>query len=116
MGSFGIMQGRLTPSKERGIQFFPFENWVQEFKIGAEIGINEIEWIFDYDRYMDNPLWSEEGIRTLKRTISGTGVSVNSVCFDYFMRRPFYKAEHLNEMMDENLDFVKRICYTRNQG
>lgn len=109
MRSFGIMQGRLTPSKGRGIQFFPFENWMQEFEIGAEIGINEIEWVFDYDRYMDNPLWSEDGIRTIKRMISRTGVSVNSVCLDYFMRRPFYKTDHPNKMMDENLDFVKRI-------
>ena len=50
MRSYGIMQGRLTPSNGRGIQFFPFDNWQQEFITGSSIGLNEIEWIFDYDR------------------------------------------------------------------
>ena len=58
MISFGIMQGRLTPSQGKGIQFFPFDHWEKEFELGAMIGINEVEWIFDYDRFEDNPLWS----------------------------------------------------------
>ena len=48
MLSFGIMQGRLTPANGRGIQFFPFENWENEFMDCARIGLDEIEWIFDY--------------------------------------------------------------------
>ena len=30
--STGIMQGRLTEPRGRGIQFFPFENWEREFE------------------------------------------------------------------------------------
>ena len=37
MISFGIMQGRLTPSQGKGIQFFPFDHWEKEFELG-EIG------------------------------------------------------------------------------
>lgn len=111
MRSYGIMQGRLTPSNGRGIQFFPFDNWQQEFITGSSIGLNEIEWIFDYDRYEENPLWSGNGIRTLKQIIGQTGVVVNSVCFDYFMRRPFYKkdlSEQL-EVRNENVEFISRV-------
>ena len=43
MISFGIMQGRLTPSQGKGIQFFPFDHWEKEFELGAMIGINEVE-------------------------------------------------------------------------
>ena len=54
MRSLGIMQGRLTRTLGRGIQFFPFEEWKEEFKAAQEIGIDEIEWIFDYPDYQKN--------------------------------------------------------------
>lgn len=87
----GIMQGRLTPSRGRGIQFFPFDGWKEEFHIGRQIGIQEIEWIFDYPDYEKNPIWSHEGREEIKSLISESGIEVRSVCWDYFMRRPFYK-------------------------
>jgi len=105
------MQGRLTPSRGRGIQFFPFDNWKREFEIGSKIGINEIEWIFDYDRYVDNPLWDATGIQLINRVEEETGVEVKSVCFDYFMRRPFFKAAKVEAaaIRKENIEFVKKI-------
>ncbi len=90
--NIGIMEGRLTPSEGRGIQFFPFSNWEKEFYIAREIGLDEIEFIFDYDNYESNPIWNDSGIEKLKEVIKSTGVKVNSVCFDYFMRRPFFKS------------------------
>lgn len=111
MISFGIMQGRFTPSNGRGIQFFPFDNWEQEFKDCAELGLNEIEWIFDYDRFDENPLWSHEGRQLLKCVIEGAGVKIRSVCFDYFMRRPFHKqpVDAMAEVGAENMNFIKEV-------
>lgn len=91
MISYGIMQGRLTESKGRGIQFFPFDFWVEEFHIAEEIGLQEIEWIFDYTDYEANPLWTQAGCQKINELIGKTDINVHSVCFDYFMRRPFYK-------------------------
>ncbi len=110
MISFGIMQGRLTPSKGRGIQFFPFDRWEKEFEIGKEIGLDEIEWIMDYDRYQDNPFWTDEGSEIVKSISSDTGVIIRSVCFDYFMRRPFFKAENTEQsgIRNENISFIER--------
>jgi hexulose-6-phosphate isomerase len=88
---YGIMQGRLTEPKGRGIQFFPFENWKNEFIDAVEIGLNEIEWIFDYEDYINNPLYFKKGQKEISKKIDETSVLVRSVCFDYFMRRPFYK-------------------------
>ncbi len=113
MISCGIMQGRLTPSNGRGIQFFPFDKWEDEFKISADIGLQEIEFIFDYANYADNPLWTENGIDSVRKLISGTGVAVNSLCFDYFMRRPFYKTNGTDRgaVRDENKAFLLRMFY-----
>lgn len=102
----GIMQGRLTPSEGKGIQFFPFGNWEKEFVLGEEIGIDEIEWIFDYERYTENPLWTEAGCQDVKAKVKATGIKVKSVCFDYFMRRPFFKGKGSYE---ENMDFFSRV-------
>lgn len=89
--SIGIMQGRLTPSRGRGIQFFPFDEWQSEFKKAAKLGLDEIEFIFDYDRYTENPLWTDTGVSEIKRVIVDSGVTVCHVCADFFMRKPFFK-------------------------
>lgn len=89
----GIMQGRLTEPKGRGIQFFPFDNWENEFFIAQRLGLNEIEFIFDFDNYTENPLWTTGGIKRIRELKEETGIRINAVCLDYFMRRPFYKAE-----------------------
>ncbi len=111
MISFGIMQGRLTPSNGRGIQFFPFDNWKNEFFVGKKIGISEIEWIFDYPNFENNPFWTKEGIRSVKEVVDETGVEIRSVCFDYFMRRPFFKHEGMeaSDIRKENMEFIKRV-------
>lgn len=105
--SLGIMQGRLTPPKGRGIQFFPFENWENEFKLAAGIGLNEIEFIFDLDRYEDNPLWSEPGRARIKELVKETGVKVNSICADFFMRRPFFRVDEATRL--ENIEILKKL-------
>jgi hexulose-6-phosphate isomerase len=108
----GIMQGRLTKPVGRGIQFFPFDNWEREFYSAKELGLDEIEFIFDYEDYRENPLWTTEGQLRIANLIKDTGVAVNSVCFDYFMRRPFYKAEADDErriLRAENKEFLAKI-------
>lgn len=104
---FGIMQGRLTPSNGRGIQFFPFDFWKEEFRIGQQIGIQEIEWIFDYPDYEKNPIWNADGQNEIKELIDRYGIVVKSVCWDYFMRRPFYKQS--DDKKEENLAENKKI-------
>lgn len=108
---FGIMQGRLTPSNGRGIQFFPFEFWKEEFHIGQRIGIQEIEWIFDYPNYNENPIWSAEGQEEISKKIEKTGIVVKTVCWDYFMRRPFYKQSGTARMewFTENKRILEQV-------
>lgn len=111
MYNYGIMQGRLTPPKGRGIQFFPFESWEKEFYLAKDLGLNEIEFIFDFDQYEKNPLWSQEGKELLKKVMKETGVAVRSVCFDYFMRRAFFKrdGEEKQHLRVENEQVLRHI-------
>ena len=105
----GIMQGRLTRPEGRGIQFFPFDNWENEFVRGKEVGIREIEFIFDYEDYEKNPLWN--AVERIENIINQTGIQVNAVCFDYFMRRPFYKysGEEKNKVLEENKSILEIV-------
>ncbi len=113
----GIMQGRLTKPKGRGIQFFPFDNWKNEFYAADKLGLDEIEFIFDFDEYEKNPLWTSDGIRQMKEVKEGTGIQINAVCFDYFMRRPFYKAvpERQNFIREENTRMIRQVLYAMGQ-
>lgn len=116
MRNIGIMQGRLTQPKGRGIQFFPFDNWEEEFKVAKEIGLKEIEFIFDYDNYKENPLWQGEG-QSVKKLSNETGIHIKSVCFDYFMRRPFFKycGAEKAEILEENKEILKHVLYNMNR-
>lgn len=110
LGKIGIMQGRLTRPKGRGIQFFPFDNWENEFRIASKIGISEIDFIFDYENYQQNPLWNSPsapslgkegvgGVQKIKALIAETGVVVNYICADFFMRRPLAQNVKVLERM-----------------
>lgn len=71
-----------------GLNFFPFDNWSEEFAIAKEIGLNKIEFIFNYENYEENPIWQGKGEK-VKKLSDEIGIHIKSLCFDYFMRRPF---------------------------
>jgi L-ribulose-5-phosphate 3-epimerase len=111
--SIGIMQGRLSPPQGRGIQFFPFDGWEDEFKTAAKVGLDEIEFIFDFDRYPQNPLWSESGINKINGLVGETGVKVNHICADFFMRQPFFRVEESQRL--ENIEVCKKLILAAKQ-
>ena len=105
--STGIMQGRLTPPKGRGIQFFPFDGWQSEFEKAQGLGLNDIEFIFDLDQYESNPLWTDGGVSEIQSLINKSGVLVNNICGDFFMRRPFFRVEE--NVRKENVEVLKKL-------
>lgn len=46
MNPIGIIQGRLSPPTEGGIQSFPVETWKHEFLLATQAGLNCIEWVY----------------------------------------------------------------------
>jgi len=87
------MQGRLLPKFEGRYQAHPKGYWQDEFPIAAELGLDLIEFILDFDTAEDNPLLAEGGVKKINAAISATGVGVRSICADYFMKAPLHRPE-----------------------
>ena len=86
----GIMQGRLLPKYQGRYQAHPVGYWQDEFPIAAKLGLDLIEFIFDYNDFEKNPLMSIEGIEEIRTLSKKTGVAVKSICADYFMEAPLH--------------------------
>lgn len=81
----GVMQGRLSPPMNGKIQAFPWDSWEREFQLAATAGAGAIEFIVEADRWRDNPLLSPDGREVIARLCQRHGVSVDTLCLDYFM-------------------------------
>lgn len=89
----GVMQGRLLPKYKGRYQAHPFGYWQDEFPIADEIGLDCIEFIFDYDSFEENPLMTTRGRSEIKEMTQCTGVEVRSICADFFMDRPLHSKD-----------------------
>jgi L-ribulose-5-phosphate 3-epimerase len=85
------MQGRLSPPGHR-IQAFPWDRWEREFDHARSLGIDGIEWLFEHERWEENPILSSTGRDAARTLITQTGVAVTSVCATYFMTQPFFRT------------------------
>jgi L-ribulose-5-phosphate 3-epimerase len=97
------MQGRLLPKYKGRYQAHPVGYWENEFRIAGGLGLNCIEFIFDYNDFEINPLWSTEGRNKILEVTKLTGVRVYSVCADFFMECP------LHSIIEEERSFSKNI-------
>jgi L-ribulose-5-phosphate 3-epimerase len=88
----GMMQGRLSPIRNRRIQSFPFDNWKEEIAQTSELSIGKVEWTIDSEDFQKNPLVSISGCEEISAVISKWNVSVPSVTCDYFMENPPWKS------------------------
>ena len=94
MNQIGVMQGRLTPPVDGRIQAFPKEDWRQEFDSAKVCGLDLIEWVVDVGDgdWSSNPLIDDPS--AILNEMQRTGVSVKSVCADYFMTHRFLRVDH----------------------
>lgn len=79
MNKIGILQGRLTASNGRGIQFFPTENWKNEFPLAKKIGFEAMELLVKGDSFRDNPLFLKEGREKITALASENKIETSSV-------------------------------------
>ena len=91
MNSLGFMQGRLSPQVNGKIQAFPWKHWQNEFKIASENNFKIIEWTIDQERFLENPLMTEDGKAEIKRISKKYEVKIPSLTGDCFMESPFWK-------------------------
>ena len=89
----GVMQGRLLPKYQGRYQAHPVGYWQDEFPLAAEVGLDCIEFILDYNQAEENPLFSHSGRQQIRKLSQSTGVQVNSLCADYFMEAPLHEID-----------------------
>jgi L-ribulose-5-phosphate 3-epimerase UlaE len=89
----GVMQGRLLPKYLGRYQAHPVGYWQDEFPLAADLGLDLIEFILDYNDWEQNPLMSSSGIESIAKNIAATGVAVRSICADYFMVAPLHSVD-----------------------
>ena len=107
MHQIGIVGGRLTPPRGRGIQFFPFEEWESEFAVAKKLGLSHIDFIFDLEGWKKNPLASVAGRKKIKKLLAETGLRIHHIHTDFFMRRPFFRVSE--KIKTENEKMLRKI-------
>ena len=106
----GVMQGRLVPKYQGRYQAFPIGMWQDEFKIATECGLDLIEFILDFNDAEDNPLLKSGGIDEIANVSKETGVSVKTICADYFMEAPLHSND--DKVAEESFKVLERLLET----
>lgn len=88
----GVMQGRLLPKYQERYQAHPVDYWQGEFAKAAELGLDCIEFILDFNDVEKNPLLRSGGPEEIQQLIEKSGVQVKTVCADYFMEAPLHHS------------------------
>ncbi len=91
LNNLGFMQGRLLPTKNNKIQFFPEKNWKKEFYLANKVGLKHMEWTLDYKNLYKNPIFTSVGIREIKSLSKKYNIKIKSLTGDCFMQKPFWK-------------------------
>ncbi len=103
----GVMQGRLLPKYMNRYQAHPLGYWQEEFQLASNFGLSCIEFILDYNNSELNPLMSLKGIDEILSLKESTGVSVQSVCADYFMEAPIHSPD--STMAERSVETLRTL-------
>jgi L-ribulose-5-phosphate 3-epimerase len=106
----GVMQGRLVPKYQGRYQAFPIGMWEEEFTVAKQCGLDLIEFILDFNDSEENPLMSKAGISQIRKVVQKTGVSVKTICADYFMDAPLHSSD-IN-VAQESFKALERLLLT----
>jgi len=106
----GVMQGRLVPKYQNRYQAFPVGMWQDEFRVAKECGLDLIEFILDFNDAGENPLLKSGGIAEIASISKETGVSVKTICADYFMEAPLHSSDE--KVSEESFRILERLLET----
>ncbi len=81
---FGFVQGRLVQSPGP-LQWFPQNQWQEEFSIGQSLGVDYIELIGERQYNPENPLWTDHGVARLVKAARNSGMTLHSLCDDFII-------------------------------
>ncbi len=104
------MQGRLLPKYQGRYQAFPIGNWQDEFKVAKDCGLELIEFILDFNDSEKNPLLKSGGVDEIASVGKDTGVSVKTICADYFMEAPLHSGD--DKVSEESFIILEKLLKT----
>lgn len=105
------MQGRLSPPEDGRFQSFPRTAWARELELAPRVPLRGIEWIYDFYGAGSNPVDTAEGRVDLANRLGASGLSVVSICADYFMDFPLLRVEKpLLEKRIAKLKWLISVC------
>jgi L-ribulose-5-phosphate 3-epimerase len=107
MNKIGVMEGRLLPKYQGRYQAHPVGYWQDEFKIANECGLDLIEFILDFNDAEENPLLKSGGVSEIISISNDTGVSVKTICADYFMEAPLHSNN--DKVAEESFEVLERL-------
>jgi L-ribulose-5-phosphate 3-epimerase len=91
---FLLVQGRSLPQINNSMQCFP-SNWKDEFPIINKLGFSGIEWIFDKQSELSNPILTETGRKKMLYLSKKNNISLENIVFDWFLSYPFFQKNEL---------------------
>jgi sugar phosphate isomerase/epimerase len=101
---FGIIQGRLTQSPPGELQWFPQENWRDEFNIASGLGIDYIELFAETQHNLENPIWTDRGINQIKKLVMHNNLTSYALCNDYIIEHSFLDEK----VIQQNIDLLEQ--------
>ena len=107
--TIGVMQGRLLPKYQGRYQSHPVGYWQEEFPKAAKLGLDCIEFILDFNDAEANPLLRPGGVDEILRVAEQTGVTVRTVCADYFIEAPLHHPD--KEIANRSIDVLHRLLH-----
>ena len=103
----GVMQGRLVPKYQGRYQAFPIGMWQDEFRVAQECNLDLIEFILDFNDAEENPLLKSSGIDEIISISKETGVSVKTICADYFMEAPLHSID--DKIVKKSFNILEKL-------
>ena len=98
------------PKYQGRYQAFPVGMWQEEFRLAKDCGLDLIEFILDFNDAEDNPLFKSGGSREIECISRSTGVSVKTICADYFMEAPLHSENE--EVAGKSFKVLERLLET----
>jgi hexulose-6-phosphate isomerase len=83
------MQGRLTDAPiNNDLDWFPEDNWYEEFDLARNLGFSSIELVFDPGYISSNPLRTTSGRDMLRKEFVRTNLIPYSCCLNFIIDNP----------------------------
>ena len=101
---FGMVQGRLTQSPPNCLQWFPQDNWEDEFRTASKLGVNYIELIAEIQHNPKNPIWSASGLRKIRQLVSDNGLTLHALCNDFIIEHSLLD----DKVIQQNIDLINQ--------